>query len=83
MTIPITVFTQDFGPIPGYSTSLYCWECHTQYYNNYYVHEKASTQMYYGEELDFLQVGDHYYIDRHTCELFSSMMVHSWCMVSL
>ena len=62
-THPISMFTQAFGAVPGFTTSLYCHhesdhlpcclvthpsvDCQTRYYTNYYVHEQATCHTYY------------------------------------
>ncbi|KAK7684278.1 hypothetical protein QCA50_012602 [Cerrena zonata] len=75
---PITIFTQECGPIPGYTHSLYCRKCNTRYHPDYYVHSKATRRTYYGTSLAYLQIATHYYIDRKLAELFTSMMVNAW-----
>ncbi|KAJ6511673.1 hypothetical protein DFH09DRAFT_1100422 [Mycena vulgaris] len=62
-TFGITVFTKEFGSVPGFSGSEYCRNCKTRYYPNYFAHEEATLRTYYP--------GDLY-------ELFSVMMVTSW-----
>ncbi|KAH6871949.1 hypothetical protein BKA70DRAFT_1484028 [Coprinopsis sp. MPI-PUGE-AT-0042] len=76
--VPITVFTQDYGSIPGYSYSTYCRCCNTRYYPNYYVHDKAQWCTFYQEAPSLLQAAEHVYIDVRTCQLFTSMMIRSW-----
>ncbi|KAF7332677.1 hypothetical protein MKEN_00150700 [Mycena kentingensis (nom. inval.)] len=82
--VAVTVFTKDFGPIPDFSSSYYCRHnsdaaigCRTRYYNNYYV--RADKRTYYADEdIEFLQVSEHFYVERRLSELFSLMMVSSW-----
>ncbi|KAF8193747.1 hypothetical protein BJ912DRAFT_848103, partial [Pholiota molesta] len=77
--ISVSVFTHDFGPIPGKLSSLYCRECNTRYYHNYYVEKKKSTRTYFDREFfDFIHVAQHVFIEARTLELFSTMMLHSW-----
>ncbi|KAF8077601.1 hypothetical protein FPV67DRAFT_1614590 [Lyophyllum atratum] len=78
LTYPVTVFTQDFGAIPGLTTSMYCRNCKTRYYANYYVHDSATTRTYYHGPFDFIHIAQHVFISARTCELFSTMMVMSW-----
>ncbi|EAU88688.2 hypothetical protein CC1G_01061 [Coprinopsis cinerea okayama7 len=73
----VTVFTHDFGPVPGALVSLYCRGCHTRYYPNYYVHDKATTRTYYTSPPRYIQCKEHSFVDRKTCEIFSSMMVNA------
>ncbi|KAF8581031.1 hypothetical protein K439DRAFT_1648016 [Ramaria rubella] len=44
---PGTLFTKDWGPVPIWTTSLHCRECHTRYHPNYFLHDHASTRTYY------------------------------------
>ncbi|KAJ6461813.1 hypothetical protein C8R45DRAFT_1179095 [Mycena sanguinolenta] len=76
----ITVFTLELGAMPGYSTSLYCRNCHTRYYPNYYVHEGASTRTYYLQSVfpEFIQTAEHFYTSNDLSELFTNMMVTAW-----
>ncbi|KAF8060174.1 hypothetical protein FPV67DRAFT_1609768 [Lyophyllum atratum] len=83
LTISVTVFTQDFGPIPGQSTSMYCRQCNTRYYANYYVHDGASTRTYYRGPFDFIHIGQHVFMASRTCELFTTMMVNAWYVLVL
>ncbi|KAJ7323513.1 hypothetical protein DFH08DRAFT_787851 [Mycena albidolilacea] len=73
----ITVFTLELGAMPGYSTSLYCRNCNTRYYPNYYVHEQATTRTYYllPDIPEFIQSAEHFYTGADLCELFTNMMV--------
>lgn len=52
--------------------------CHTRYYHNYYVHKNASARTYYTQSPRYVHSTEHIFIDKETCELFSSMMVASW-----
>ncbi|KAF8953928.1 hypothetical protein BDZ97DRAFT_1929187 [Flammula alnicola] len=78
LTFPVTVFTKDFGAIPGLSTSTYCRECHTRYRHNYYIHSQASLRTYYRGPFEFLHVAEHVFLETRVCELFTSMMLTSW-----
>ncbi|KIJ91794.1 hypothetical protein K443DRAFT_126143 [Laccaria amethystina LaAM-08-1] len=69
----------DFGPVPGHATSMYCRSCNTRYYANYYVHDNASKRTYYSSlEFEFFHIAQHVFIERRTCELFSTVMVMAW-----
>ncbi|KAL1937345.1 hypothetical protein VTO73DRAFT_13806 [Trametes versicolor] len=75
----IVVFTRDLGPLPATALSLYCRECNSRYYHNYYVHSSASTRTYYtGAIPDFVQITQHYYVAREVCEMFATLMNVSW-----
>ncbi|KAJ7744876.1 hypothetical protein B0H16DRAFT_1889524 [Mycena metata] len=75
-TIPVTIFTKEFGSIPGFATSRYCRNCHTWYFPNYFV--QATERTYYAGVSMLIQSSQHFYIDKELCELFSVMMVTSW-----
>ncbi|KAJ7577697.1 hypothetical protein C8J56DRAFT_1007158 [Mycena floridula] len=75
---PVTVFTKEFGAVPGYSTSLYCRCCHTRFHPNHYVHSNVAFRTYYTHQYEFIQASEHYYMSSALCELFSTMMVTSW-----
>ncbi|KAJ7167590.1 hypothetical protein C8R46DRAFT_1093498 [Mycena filopes] len=77
-TVKITVFTKEFGSVPGFATSRYCRHCHTRYYPNYFVHSNATVRTYYQDGHRLLQIAGHFYADIELCELFSLMMVTSW-----
>ena len=53
-------------------------ECHTRYHHSYYLHDEESRRTYYLEKPQFVQATLHSFVDRDTCELFSSMMVSAW-----
>ncbi|KAF8957712.1 hypothetical protein BDZ97DRAFT_2078966 [Flammula alnicola] len=78
ISVPVTAFTQDFGPIPALSTSLYCRECNTRYYADYWVNKEKSTRTYYQTPSNFIQTGQHVFIEKRTLELFTMMMLKSW-----
>jgi hypothetical protein len=54
-------------------------DCRTRYHPNYYVHSDATLRTYYRDNLRYLQISGHFYVDIDLCELFSIMMVTSWC----
>ncbi|KAJ7929413.1 hypothetical protein B0H13DRAFT_2310564 [Mycena leptocephala] len=78
ITVKITIYTKEFGSVPGFATSCYCCHCHTRYHPNYFVHSNATLRTYYPEGIKFLQISGHFYVDVDLCELFSLMMVTSW-----
>ncbi|KAF9538119.1 hypothetical protein CPC08DRAFT_808246 [Agrocybe pediades] len=85
-SLQVTVFTQDFGPVPGISTSMFCRGCGTRYYPNYFVNSQISTRAYYREtpsnQFEYLHVAEHVFVDRRTCNLFSTMMLAAWTSAS-
>ncbi|PPQ79909.1 hypothetical protein CVT26_004187 [Gymnopilus dilepis] len=81
--VKVTVYTRDHGPIPGISTSLYCRNCHTRYYSDYYVNSQESTRTYYvRNDSHFLHVAESVFIETRTLDLFTSMMLSAWTSVS-
>ncbi|KAJ7429546.1 hypothetical protein B0H11DRAFT_2405433 [Mycena galericulata] len=54
--------------------------CHTRYYPNYYVHDKATTRTYYIQEdiPEFIHSSEHFYTSADLCELFANMMATAW-----
>ncbi|KAJ7078210.1 hypothetical protein C8R44DRAFT_896024 [Mycena epipterygia] len=77
----ITLLTLELGAMPGYATSCYCHNCHTRYYPNYYVHDKATMRTYYVQDNipEFIHSAEHFYTSADLCELFANMMATAWC----
>ncbi|KAJ7475645.1 hypothetical protein FB451DRAFT_1557538 [Mycena latifolia] len=77
---PITVFSLELGPVPGYSTSRYCRNCHTRYYPDFYVHDHATIRTFYMSDNmpQFIHTSEHFYTTADLCELFANMMVTAW-----
>ncbi|KAF8233107.1 hypothetical protein L208DRAFT_1422992 [Tricholoma matsutake] len=63
-SVAVTVFMQDFGPIPGQSTSMYC-HCEHLFHSAM----NASKRTYYRGSFNFIQIATH---------LFTTMMAHAW-----
>ncbi|KAJ7135719.1 hypothetical protein C8R44DRAFT_848587 [Mycena epipterygia] len=78
----ITLFTLELGAMPGYATSCYCRNCHTRYYPNYYVHDKATMRTYYVQDNipEFIHSAEHFYTTADLCELFANMMATAWTL---
>ncbi|KAJ7085254.1 hypothetical protein C8R44DRAFT_821540, partial [Mycena epipterygia] len=59
----ITLFTLELGALPGYATSCYCCNCHTRYYPNCYVHDKATMRTYYVQDNipEFIHSAEHFF----------------------
>ncbi|KAF7307585.1 hypothetical protein MIND_00553400 [Mycena indigotica] len=75
--LQVTLFTQEFGPVPGFANSTYCRKCYTHYFHNYHV--QGNVRRYYmHENTDFIQIGTHFYVERSLCELFAVMMATAW-----
>lgn len=53
-------------------------DCLTRYYHNHYLHDGASKHTYYVQVPHYIQATQHTFIDRQTCEIFTSMMVNAW-----
>ncbi|KAE9402674.1 hypothetical protein BT96DRAFT_816169 [Gymnopus androsaceus JB14] len=51
-------------------------DCSTQYYPNYYIHNKW--HIYYEETPAAIQVAKHHYVEKELAELFVVQMVMSW-----
>ncbi|KAG8850470.1 hypothetical protein FRB91_009052 [Serendipita sp. 411] len=78
-TYRATLFTREYGALPVFATSLYCWKCKTRYYHDYFVHDKAESRTYYAEEIpNFIEASKHYYMETALCELFANMMMMAW-----
>ncbi|KAF8065382.1 hypothetical protein FPV67DRAFT_1419290 [Lyophyllum atratum] len=80
--VSVTIFTPDFGPLPGQAISLYCRDCRTRYYHNYYVHDAATIRTYFPGPSEYIQFAQHAFISIQICELFTSMMVNAWTSAS-
>ncbi|KAJ3520707.1 hypothetical protein NMY22_g12634 [Coprinellus aureogranulatus] len=78
LSLNVSIFSQDFGAIPGISVSMYCRGCKTRYYHNYYVHDKATRHTYYREQPQFIHGSESSFMDRRTYQMFTSMMLHAW-----
>ncbi|KAF8967356.1 hypothetical protein BDZ97DRAFT_1916953 [Flammula alnicola] len=76
LVLPVSVFTQDFGPIPDLSRGII--GCNTRYYANYYVSKKDSTRTYYHGPFEFIHTATHVFIEKRTLDLFTTMMLTSW-----
>ncbi|KAJ7718060.1 hypothetical protein B0H16DRAFT_1797918 [Mycena metata] len=66
-TIPVTIFTKEFGSIPGLPHTIF---------SQLFV--QATERTYYAGVSVLIQSSQHFYIDKELCELFSVMMVTSW-----
>ncbi|KAF4623949.1 hypothetical protein D9613_001395 [Agrocybe pediades] len=78
-TVAVTVFTQDFGPVPGLSVSFSCKACNTHYYPTYYVDGKKKLRMYYRQDkLVFVHSATHHYIEKRTLDNFTTSMLVAW-----
>ncbi|KAI1784804.1 hypothetical protein LXA43DRAFT_901026, partial [Ganoderma leucocontextum] len=78
-----TAFSRDFGPLPVRVVSLYCRNCNTRYYPDYYLHDRASTRTYYCNTMpSLIQVAQHYFIAADVCEMFANLMTISWTSAS-
>ncbi|KAI0052237.1 hypothetical protein FA95DRAFT_1580111 [Auriscalpium vulgare] len=63
----IVLFTRDWGPVPAFVTSLYCRNCRTRYYPDYFVHTSATIRTYYMAPCSVIEVSEHYHIERSVC----------------
>ncbi|KLO06080.1 hypothetical protein SCHPADRAFT_923232 [Schizopora paradoxa] len=78
VTHAATLFTRDIGPVPIWTTSLYCRNCCTRYHHNFFVHDKATKRTYYGGMPDIIQVTETLFFEHELCESHADMMVASW-----
>ncbi|KAF7292669.1 hypothetical protein MIND_01165100 [Mycena indigotica] len=75
--LQVTIFTREFGAIPAFANSTYCRKCYTRYFHNYRV--QGNIRKYHmHENIQFIQIGTHFYVERSLCELFSVMMATAW-----
>ncbi|TEB19835.1 hypothetical protein FA13DRAFT_1646014 [Coprinellus micaceus] len=74
----VTIFSRDYGPLPGTRISLYCRRCHTRYHHNYYIHDGASRRTYYLTPPHYIHATDTVFVDKGTCEMFTAMMLNAW-----
>ncbi|KAF8585031.1 hypothetical protein K439DRAFT_1344525, partial [Ramaria rubella] len=75
---PATLFTKDWGPVPVWTTSLYCRECKIRYYANYFLHANASTRTYYAMVPEVIQISQKYFMESLLVELFANLMTIAW-----
>ncbi|KAI0051230.1 hypothetical protein FA95DRAFT_1485797 [Auriscalpium vulgare] len=72
----VVAFTLADGARPAWAINLYCHHCHTTYHHNFYLH--AGQRIYYAGIPDFLQVGEHQFVDSGLAALWTDLMVVSW-----
>jgi hypothetical protein len=53
-------------------------ECHTRYYANYWVNKNNSTQKYFHGAFKFIHIAEAVFIETHTLQLFTMMMLTAW-----
>ncbi|KAF7311236.1 hypothetical protein MKEN_01025200 [Mycena kentingensis (nom. inval.)] len=71
------VYTVADGVQPAYQLHLTCTECRVAFHNNFAV--KDGTRTYYpGQIPQFLQVGEHQYVERKLAGLWLSLMFCGW-----
>ena len=93
----VNLYTLSQGTIPSYHVHLYCPSkslfafntlllsyrikpgCKTSYYHNYSVHNRE--RHYYQGVPEFLEVGDHQFVERRLVELWITLMGTSWCAI--
>ncbi|KIM23885.1 hypothetical protein M408DRAFT_76750 [Serendipita vermifera MAFF 305830] len=81
-THPVTVFTIHHGPLPGYTSSLYCTGCRTTYKSDYYI--QNDKRIYYldhfnpNERPAFLQSSKHIFMEWRLSSYFASGLAFAW-----
>ncbi|TFK80894.1 hypothetical protein K466DRAFT_503083 [Polyporus arcularius HHB13444] len=76
----VVAFTRALGPRPAWAVHLYCNECKTSYHNNYHI--QAGQRQYYLGVPEFIQVGEHQYVERLVAEDWIGLMVSAWVSAS-
>ncbi|EIW75649.1 hypothetical protein CONPUDRAFT_65625 [Coniophora puteana RWD-64-598 SS2] len=71
------VFTRDHGPQAAKAILLTCPACKTCYRDNYCVHSKSDTRTYYFDLPEFIQVGDHHFVETSMAKDWTDSMVVS------
>ncbi|KAF8575249.1 hypothetical protein K439DRAFT_1649592 [Ramaria rubella] len=74
----VTLFMKAEGALPGFSHSVYCAKCHTQYHPNFRVNKEGSTCTYYEGVADIIQVSQWYYFETALLELQANQMCFVW-----
>ncbi|KDQ12188.1 hypothetical protein BOTBODRAFT_89130, partial [Botryobasidium botryosum FD-172 SS1] len=70
-----TLFTFGAGPVKIWSNSVACWECHSRYYHNYYVHSKGTQRRYYDSFVpEIIEVAKHFYVETKLLAQFGAYM---------
>lgn len=75
ITIAVVCVSRDLGHVHLFKACA-CVGCSTNYHHNYFVRDG---QRYYYEGIpDFLQVGEHQYVDQALANAWIDLMVVSW-----
>ncbi|KAF4616821.1 hypothetical protein D9613_008233 [Agrocybe pediades] len=74
------VYTQSHGVQPAWVTSLYCPKCHTSYHNNFAVN--AGIRTYYSGIPEFVQVGEHQFVEGKLGYTWRANMLYGWFSAS-
>ncbi|KAJ7758979.1 hypothetical protein DFH07DRAFT_958123 [Mycena maculata] len=65
-----------WGVAPVWSTHLYFLDCLTNYHHNFLVQDRVRT--YYGDTLQYIQIGEHQFAERKLIGLWISSMLLGW-----
>ncbi|EKM50854.1 uncharacterized protein PHACADRAFT_165508 [Phanerochaete carnosa HHB-10118-sp] len=76
----VILFTFDKGVILGYSVHLYCDQCNTNFHHNYTVKDGVCT--YYSGVPEFLQAGEHHFVERKLVNLWIHLILTAWTSAS-
>lgn len=53
--------------------------CQIRYYHNYYFHVLQQTRHFYVSQIpQFIEIGDHTFVESDLCELFTLLMLFAW-----
>ncbi|KAJ7069021.1 hypothetical protein B0H15DRAFT_925883 [Mycena belliarum] len=72
----VVVYTLGHGVQPAWATHLYCDYCQTNYQYEFSVCKGVRT--YYGYIPDYIQVGEHQFVERKLAGLWMSLMLVGW-----
>ncbi|THV06826.1 hypothetical protein K435DRAFT_644489 [Dendrothele bispora CBS 962.96] len=79
-TRQVVVFTLANGAQPAWAVNLVCTECKTTYHNNFSVCQ--GTRTYYEDIPQFLQVGEHQFVEDHLVDSWVGMILLGWFSAS-
>ncbi|KAJ7630261.1 hypothetical protein FB45DRAFT_792746 [Roridomyces roridus] len=72
----VVVYTQGNGVVPAWAVHLYCPDCNTNYHHNYCV--QGGMRTYYGDQPNYIQIGEHQFAERKLIGLWISLMLVGW-----
>jgi hypothetical protein len=72
----VVVYTLAKGVRPAWSIHLYCEDCNTNYQYEFSVNKGIRT--YYGAVPQYIQVGEHQFVERKLVGMWTSLMLVAW-----